>query len=302
MRKYTRREFLRTASITSLAISAASKIKLKSIFATESNPELVVVQGESPFAITEKALELLGGMKRFVSKGDVVVVKPNIGWDRTPEQAATTNPEVVAALVKMALDAGAKKVKVLDNPCNDARRCYVSSGIEASAKKYGAEVLFAEEFRLKEMNINGNAIKKWDVYKDFVECDTLINVPILKDHGLTGLTAGIKNWMGAVGGRRGKLHQNIDDSIVDLARFFKPKLVILDAYRILLRNGPQGGSLNDVLLKKTIIAGTDQVAVDSYGAILFGKKPKDFSFINGGYARKLGEMNLDKLNIKKIKI
>ena len=302
MKKFSRREFLKTASVASLALYANPLIKGSKLFAQENKNTLAVVEGESPFTITENVIDLLGGMQKFVSKGDVVIIKPNIGWDRKPEQAGTTNPEVVGALVKMALNAGAKKVKVLDNTCNDPRRCYVNSGIEASAKKYGAEVSYVEDFRLKEMNIGGKIIKRWEVYKDFIECDKLINVPILKNHGLAGVTMGFKNWLGAIGGHRGALHQNIDETIVELGQFFKPKLTVLDAYRILLRNGPQGGSLDDVALKKTIIASTDPVAVEAYGAILFGKKPSDLPFIKNGYNAKLGEMDLKKLNIKRLKV
>ena len=302
MKKYTRRDFLRAASIASIALSAKPMFKIGDLFAEAPLPNLAVVEGLSPFAITEKAIALLGGMNKFVSKGDVVVIKPNIGWDRKPEQAACTNPEVVGALVKMALNAGAKKVRVLDNTCNDSRRCYVTSGIEEAAKKYGAEVSHVEDFRLREMTIGGTAIKKWEVYKDFVECDKIINVPILKNHGLSGITMGFKNWLGAVGGHRGALHQNIHETVVDLGKFFKPRLTVLDAYRILLRNGPQGGSLDDVMLKKTVVAGIDPVAVDSYGALLFGKKPGDCQFIKNAFDQGLGQMNLEKLNIKKVSV
>ena len=202
----------------------------------------------------------------------------------------------------MAFESGAKRVKVLDNTCNDSRRCYINSGIEKEAKKYGATVLHVEDFRLREMNIKGQVIKKWKVYKDFVECDCLINVPILKHHGLAGLTMGMKNWFGAIGGRRGQLHQDIDTTVVDLAAFFKPKLTILDAYRILLRNGPRGGSLKDVELKKTVIAGTDPVAVDAYGVKLFGGNSQKFGFLKIGKSRGLGEYDLRKIKVRKITV
>lgn len=297
MSKFNRRDFIKSSLIASSAIA----FRPASLFAEKSST-IATANGDSPFKLTEKVIESLGGMKAFVSKGDIVMIKPNIGWDRSPEQAANTNPEVVASLVKMALDSGAKTVKVMDNTCNDERRCYVNSGIKKAAEKYGAKVLHVEEFRLRDMKVGGEIIKNWKVYKDFVECDTLINVPILKHHGLAELTMGMKNWLGAVGGRRRALHQNIHITVVDLAAFFKPKLTVLDAYRILLRNGPQGGSLGDVKLKKTLAASTDPVALDAFGIKTFGRKPRDFDHLKVASKRDLGEMDLDKVRVKSYKV
>ena len=202
---------------------------------------MAFIQGESPAAITREAVEALGGMGRFVAKGDVVMIKPNIGWDRTPELAACTNPEVVKTLVEMCLEAGAKKVIVMDNTTNQAQRCYARSGIAAAAKAAGADVPFVNERRIKKMAIKGEWLKDWDVIQDFVEVDKLINVPIAKHHSLCRVTLGMKNWLGAIGDPRNQLHQKLDQAEVDLAAFFKPTLTVLDAYRILVRNGPQGG-------------------------------------------------------------
>ena len=301
MKKYTRRDFIKTASLAGLAMSAGGLSLLGKVFAAPL-PHIGIAKGDSPSALVQKAVELIGGMKRFVSRGDVVVIKPNIGWDRTPEQAGNTNPLIVGTLVKMAFDAGAKVVKVLDNTCNDARRCYINSGIQAQAKKYGATVLHVEDFRLRDMNLAGDIIKNWKVYKDFVECDSLINVPILKHHGLAGVTVGMKNWLGAIGGRRWTLHQNINTTVVDLAAFFKPKLTVLDAYRVLLRNGPQGGSLGDVDLKKTVAAGVDPVAIDSLGVKLFGAKQSDYGFIEVASKRNLGQKDLSKVTVKETSV
>ncbi len=302
MNKYTRRKFLRDSSIATLALSAGPLIKASDLFSAEKGIDLAVCGGESPFDITVKAVEFLGGMKKFVAKNDVVLIKPNMGWDRTPQQAANTNPYVMAALVKMAFDAGAKRVKVMDNTCNDARRCYVNSGVQKETKKYGATVLHVEDFRIKKMKIGGDVIKDWEVYKDFVECDCLINVPILKHHSLSKLTLGMKNWLGAIGGRRWVLHQNINTTMVDLAAFFKPKLTVLDSYRILLRNGPQGGSLGDVKTVKKVTAGVDPIAVDSMGVKIFSGKRQDFEFLSIGKKRGLGEYDLSKLNVKEVKL
>ena len=154
--------------------------------------------------------------------------------------AACTNPDVVRTLVELSLGAGAKKVTVMDNTTNQAQRCYVRSGIQAAAKAAGADVPFVNPRRIKKMSIGGAWLKDWDVIQDFVECDTLINVPIAKHHNLCRVTLGMKNWLGAIGDPRNRLHQKIDEASADLAAFFKPKLTVLDAYRILVRNGPAG--------------------------------------------------------------
>lgn len=268
---------------------------------TTAPPDLVICKGPSPSSITKAAIQALGGMERFISRGDVVIVKPNIAWDRVPEQAATTNPEVVDTLVRMCLDAGAKEVKVFDNSCEDPRRCYVRSGIMEAAKKAGAKVIYTEERRFRNMEIKGEALEKWEVYQEAVEADKVINVPILKHHSLARLTMGMKNLMGLVGGNRARLHWQLDRALVDLAAFFKPTLVVLDAVRILTRNGPQGGSLKYVKKLNTVAAGVDQVAMDAVGATLFGLPPEEMDLIRLAHRRGLGHMDLARLKIKEVK-
>ncbi|MFH0930331.1 MAG: DUF362 domain-containing protein, partial [Candidatus Zixiibacteriota bacterium] len=247
-----------------------------------------------------KAIDLLGGMKNFVSTGDIVVVKPNIGWDRRPEQAANTNPEVVSEVVKMCLEAGAKKVKVFDRSCNTAQRCYESSGIKKAASEAGAEVSYVINAGFKETKFpKGVHLKSWQVYRPALECDLLINLPIAKHHGLSRLTLGMKNLMGLMGGDRGMIHQDIDEKLADFANFINPGLNILDAYRILTDNGPQGGNPRDVKLTKTIIAGRKIASVDAYGTTLFNLKPVDLSCIVLGNKFGLGELDLNKLKIEK---
>lgn len=265
-------------------------------------PDLAVAHGGSPEAITRAAVEALGGMRRFVSRGDIVVVKPNIGWDRTPEQAANTNPAVLAAVVRMCIEAGAKKVKVFDNTCNDARRCYVQSGIEAAAKAAGAEVSHMNERKFKETSIKGEVLTSWPLYQDVLDADKVINVPIAKTHGIAGLTLSLKNWMGVMGGQRGRIHQKIGESLADLALVIKPTLTILDAVRILTANGPQGGNLKDVKKLDTVVAGVDQVALDSFGATLFGKRGEDISTITAAFKRGIGVMDLTKLEIRRLEV
>ncbi len=227
------------------------------------------------------------------------MVKPNIGWDRTPKQAACTNPQVVKTVVELCLNAGAKEVKVMDNPCNQARRTYARSGIAAAAKEAGAKVLFPSTHRLKKMALNGEWLKEWEVYTDFVEADKIINVPIAKTHSLSKLSLGVKNWLGALGGNRNQLHQKLDQAMIDLAAFFKPCLTVMDGWRILIRNGPQGGRLSDTKLYKTVVAGVDYIAVDSAAASFFDMTPQDLPYLLIAHQKGFGEPNLEKLTIEK---
>jgi uncharacterized protein (DUF362 family) len=229
-------------------------------------PDLAIIRGGEPRQLVQRALQELGGIQRFISRGDVVIVKPNIAWDRTPEQAANTNPELVSELVRQCLSAGAKKVIVTDVSCNDPRRCFERSGIAQAARQDGAEVLLPDPSKFKEVDLGGDFLQDWPVFQPFLEADKIINVPVAKHHSLTGTTLGMKNWYGILGGQRHRLHQHIHESLADLADFMRPTLTLIDSYRILIRNGPTGGNLEDVLVKKTIVGGTDPVALDAYVA------------------------------------
>jgi len=229
-------------------------------------PEMAVIQGDDPEQLVRTAIEELGGIHRFVSRADIVLVKPNIGWDRTPEQAANTNPLIVAEIVRQCLNAGAKRVIVTDVSCNDPRRCFQRSGIAGASQREGAEVILPDPTRFKDVDLQGEVLRDWPVFDPFLNADKIINVPIAKHHSLTGTTLGMKNWYGVLGGPRHQLHQKIHESLVDLADFIRPTLTIVDCYRVLIRNGPTGGNLQDVLLKKTLVAGTDPVALDAYVA------------------------------------
>jgi uncharacterized protein (DUF362 family) len=229
-------------------------------------PEMAIITGDDPAQLAREAIEELGGIRRFIARGDIVLVKPNIGWDRTPEQAANTNPDVVAEIVRQCSNAGAKRVIVTDVSCNDPRRCFQRSGIAEAAQRVGAEVVLPDPAMFKEVDLQGETLRAWPVLDLFLNVDKVINVPIAKHHSLTGTTLGMKNWYGMLGGPRHQLHQKIHESLVDLADFVRPTLTIIDCYRILVRNGPTGGNLQDVLLKKTLVAGTDPVALDAYVA------------------------------------
>jgi uncharacterized protein (DUF362 family) len=267
-----------------------------------SNPQLTamtVVQGGEPRALVQKALENLGGIGRFISKQDVVVLKPNIAWDRTPEQAANTNPDVVAEMVRQCWQAGAKRVIVTDVSCNEPRRCFHRSGIEAAARAEGAEVILPDPALFREVNLGGVVLKSWPVFIPFLEADKVINLPIAKHHVLTGATLGMKNWYGILGGERNRLHQQIHQSLVDLANFMLPTLTMIDCYRVLLRNGPTGGNLEDVATKKTMVAGTDPVALDAYVAKAYWNlDPAHLPYLEMSAARGLGIVDFDKLAMK----
>ncbi len=303
MAKMNRRDFLRSAAAACLGMAAPGALGfLIRPLEAAGKTELAVARGSSPAKTTKAAVDALGGIGRFIAKGDIVVVKPNIGWDRTPEYAANTNPEVVSTLVRLCYEAGARKVKVFDNPVNDARRCYRQSGIADAARAAGAEVSFMDDRKFKDVKINGLALRTWPLYTDVLEANKIINVPIAKTHGLATLTLGMKNWMGVMGGWRSRIHHRIDENLVDVARVIKPTLTVLDAVRILTANGPQGGSLQDVKRLDTVIAGTDQVAVDAYGATLFGKKGSDLGYVGIGDRTGLGTMNLSRVRIRKIQV
>ena len=298
-----RRQFLKLSALTGAGLSLPNGFtSLAEAVESETRPDLVVAHGASPANIVTAAIDALGGMKQFISRGDIVVIKPNIGWDRTPEQAANTNPEVVATVVRLCFEAGAKKVKVFDRPVNDARRCYVQSGIAAAAGALGAETDYMDERKFRDMALGGQALKSWPLYTDIFEADKVINIPIAKHHGLAKLTLSMKNWMGVMGGSRRQIHQKLYESLVDLAMKIKPTLTILDAVRILTANGPQGGSLADVKKLDTVIVGVDPVAIDSYGATLFGMKGSDLGYVTLGHKLGLGQMDLNKLHIKKLQV
>ncbi len=268
----------------------------------ETMPSMAIVTGGSPVQLASEAVRALGGMRSFVARGDVVVLKPNIGWDRVPQQAANTNPDLVRKVVELCFEAGAHKVVVTDVSCNDPRRCFQRSGIAAAAEAAGATVILPEERKFRDYRFNGELLSVWPVFTPIVEADKVINLPIVKHHNLCNATMGLKNWYGMLGGRRNQLHQNIDISIVDLATFIRPTLTILDAYRVLVSNGPQGGNINDVRLMKTVAAGTDPVAIDAFGASLLGLKTQQVPYLAIAQERGLGRIDFEQTSVKRIKL
>ncbi len=274
----------RTAEAQAAASGATSQAK--------ADPTLFIAKNDTPGSLTRKAVNALGGMKRFVSKGDKVALLPNIGWAREPELAANTNPDVVEAIARMCFDAGASQVEVFCNPCNNAKVTYEKSGIEKAAQDAGAYVFFlASDEDYREIDVPGAVwSKKARVAKALLDADVFINAPIAKVHGLSKLTLLQKNLMGSVADR-GVLHRNIHKELVALSHVLPADLFVLDATRILFRNGPTGGSLSDVKKMDQVIAGTDPIAIESYASTLFGMDPATIGFIKLGEDEGLGTMN-----------
>lgn len=265
-----------------------------------SYPNLVIVEGGEPEQNVRKALEKLGGANRFVNKGAKVVLKPNILTAQESKYAATTNPQLMAALVTICKEAGASQVVVFDRPVSSSKTAYEISGIDDAVKRAGGTMKVLTDRNFENTVIpQGRLLKKWPLLKDIFEADVFINVPIAKDHSLAGLTMAMKNLMGIMGGFRSVMHTDFAQKIVDLNTLVKPHLVVLDAHKILVRNGPTGGNLADVETKKTIIVGTNQVSIDAYGTTLFGMKPTDLKYLRVAQEQGLGEINLDKIKIVK---
>jgi uncharacterized protein (DUF362 family) len=306
----TRRESLRKLLQLSgcLALSGAATWLVQSPFsawaASGKNKFMVEgigqTNGYDVKALTRKTLEAAGGMHQFVSKGDIVVIKPNISWARRPDLAATTHPEVMQAVVELCQEAGAKKVRIADNTIHDARRCFAITGAGMVAKNTGADLIFPRSTLMRDMKLQGNRLGIWPVFVPLIEADKLINLPVAKHHSLSTLTLGMKNWIGGVDGSRWSLHQDINQSIVDLAHFFKPDLTLIDAIRIMTKNGPSGGSTADVQAKNTLILSNDPVAVDAKAALLFGRKPKHLGFIRLAQKQGLGSYDFQNLNYQKV--
>lgn len=299
-----RREFLKKAAMLGLAAGAGKWLVMPEelwAMAPMDKPQPVIakVQGENWARITGEAIQKLGGMKKFVNPGETVVVKPNMAWDRTPELAANAHPAVVRQVVELCLEAGAKQVKVLDHTCHDARKAYTNSGIQAAVeaiKDPRVKVEFVDERRFVEVRAEkAKALKKWYYYKDILEADRFINIPVAKHHSEARLTMCLKNMMGAIGGWRGRCHVGLHQNIADMNLVLRPDLHVLDCTRILLRNGPSGGRLEDVEVKNLVLAGPDPVALDAFGTTLFGLKPEDIGYIVKAYELNRGEMDLNKV-------
>jgi uncharacterized protein (DUF362 family) len=260
---------------------------------------LAVARGPDPKAITRAALAAVGGMGRFIKSGDSVILKPNICVDyRSYEYGATTNPQVVAALVELCLEEGAKRVRVMDLPFGGSpESAYAMSGIADAVKAAGAEMEVMNRAKFRNTEIpEGRDISSWPVYQEILNADVVINVPVAKHHNLARLSLGAKNLLGVVL-KANQMHVNLGQRTADLMSLVRPTLTVVDAVRTLMAHGPTGGNLGDVRLTNTVIASHDMVAADAYAATLFGLTGKDIAYVSAA-----GEMGLGTLDLASIKI
>ena len=265
-------------------------------------PVLVTVKGGDRAEAVKRAIDALGGIGRFVKPGESVLVKPNIGWDRLPMHGANTDPDVVAAIVRLCKEAGAGKVVVTDVSCNDARRSFERSGIWKAAEDAGAEVVLPTDGLYEDVDLGGG-LGTWQVLKPLLEAQRIINVPVVKHHGTARLTAGMKNWYGVLSGeRRANLHRRMDEGIAELAAAVRPSLTLVDATRVLLRNGPQGGGLSDVEQRDLLAASTDPVAADAWAAEVLGRSVADIGYIGLAERAGLGTATLQADNKQEIEL
>jgi len=311
-----RRDFLKAAAITGLAstikLTDGMNLMAQNVSKTSTagtKCDLVAVMGGEPVAMFRKAIAEFGGMGKFVKKGYKVTVKPNIGWDRTPDMAGNTNPELVAEIVRECLKAGAKEVIVFDHTCNDWKKCYENSGIENATEAAGGKMMPGnEESYYREIALpRAKRLKSAKVHTAILDCDVWINVPILKNHGGAKMTISMKNHMGIVWDR-GYFHANdLQQCIADICTLNKPAVLhVVDAYRVMKSNGPQGKSLSDVVTPKALFMSSDIVAVDTAATNFFNQIEKmpleSVKHIANAEELHLGTMDLSKLKVKKIKI
>ncbi len=301
-----RREFIKRSLQLGAALTAAAKLPvldLVRISRAQDKPEPIVATGKNTNYknLVIDVMDKLGGMKAFVSPGDVVVVKPNLAWDSTPALGADTHPVVAKTVVELCLDAGAKRVMIFDRTAHDARRAYKSSGVQDAIneiKDSKVELSFVEKHKFVDVKItNGVSLKKWSFYKDALKADKFINVPVAKHHALAKLTIGMKNMMGVIGGNRGDIHRGLDQNLVDINTVVKSDLTIVDATRIMVSNGPAGGSPDYIRVKHELFASPDIVAADSYTAHLFGLKGTNLKYVNIAHSAGMGEKRVDKMKI-----
>jgi uncharacterized protein (DUF362 family) len=257
----------------------------------EAVGRLATARGQGPVKNVHQALAALGGIEAFVKPGERVAIKPNCAWDRTPEQAANTDPELIGELVRQCVSAGASSVVVIDNSCHDPGRSFKRSGIEAAARDAGASVEHQRSTGTVRLDLGGTTLGVWEVLKPIAEADRIINVPIVKHHSLSRATLGMKNWFGAVVGRRSNLHQRIGQVCAELGAAFRPTLTVVDATRILTGGGPTGGSLALVDPADRLAVATDPVAADAWGASLLELGPDQLPHI--AIAARLGLGTVD---------
>ena len=304
-----RRDFLKKSAGAGLAAGAAVSVG-RYRYSWASPPvsakyDMVAIMGGNPDAMFDLGIQELGGMGAFIQKGQKVLVKPNIGWDVIPELAANTNPLLVKRIIEHCFKAGAKEVYVFDHSIDNWVNCYKNSGIEKAAKSAGAKVVPAHsENYYQEVDIpGGDRLKKAKVHELLLEADVFINVPILKNHNSTRMTCSLKNMMGVVWDRGFWHANNLNQCIADYALFQKkPALNIIDCFNVMVKHGPQGVSKADVVQMKSQIITTDWVAGDTAASRMLGVETGKIEYISMAHKLGIGNMNIDSLNIKRIKM
>jgi len=263
-------------------------------------PKMSIVQGSNRVKTVDKAIQLLGGIERFVKKGETVAIKPNVAFASPPMLGATVDPELVAQVVRLCYKGGAKTVIVTDNPINDPASCFRVSGIGKAASEAGAKVLLPKRHLFKYTTLkDGKLIKNWPIfYEPFATVDKLIGIAPVKDHQAAGASMAMKNWYGLLGGPRNIFHQNINTIIAELAMMVKPTLVILDGTEAMMTNGPTGGAISDLKRANTLIASCDMVAADSYGCTLLGLTVSDLPYLDKAKNAKAGTTDYQSLKPK----
>jgi uncharacterized protein (DUF362 family) len=256
-----------------------------------------IVEGPDRKQTVDKAIELLGGIGRFVKKGETIAIKPNVAFASPPMLGATAQPELVAQVVTLCLKAGAAQVIVTDNPINDPASCFTLSGVGKAASQAGAKVILPREYHFRHTTLEGGKlIKNWPLFfKPFENVDKLIGITPLKHHARAGASMTMKNFYGLLGGRRNIFHQDINTIIAELAMMVKPTLVILDGTEVMMTNGPTGGSVSDLKRANTLIASCDMVAADSFGCSLLDLKPADLPYLAKAQAAGAGTTDLEAL-------
>ena len=300
-----RRDFIRSSVGAGVATGAALSLGgANSLLGAEAETDvdLVAIRGGEPDVMFDKGIAALGGMSRFVKAGQRVLVKPNIGWDRTPERAGNTNPKLVKRIIEHCLDAGAKEVLVFDHTCHEWSKCYKNSGIEQAVAEAGGKMVPGNsEKYYKQVAVKGGVkLKETDVHELMLDTDVFINVPVLKNHSSSKATIAMKNLMGCVWDR-GYYHKNdLHQCIADFLHFRKPDLNVVDAYRMMTQNGPVGVSLDDVVTMKSQLISADIVAIDAAAAKFLGMNPAEINHIKIANDAGFGTMDLSKLKIKRI--
>jgi len=325
--KMNRREFFKQAALTGTALTAAvagglflyepkhfvpgfgekKGVSLPSFRIDQAKvlPDLAVAHGTSREAVIRAAIDTLGGIERFVQKGDIVMIKPNVAFDRPPALCATTHPEALSAVAKLCIEAGAKRVIVADNPINSPTSCFLKSGLEAVANDLGLTMQYPESTAFTDLSMNGEILRHWPLFnKPFLQATKVIGVSPAKDHNLCHASLSMKNWYGMLGGRRNQFHQHIHSIISDFAMMIQPTLLVLDGMNVLMKNGPTGGRLSDVAEVNTVVAGTDMVAIDSYAYtnVLGRTNWDELGYIHKAHERGLGNKNWKELKLKEVRV